>query len=281
MELQEKDIRQFQARLLEASTYDFTDYSLTSLRRRLTKILLELEMPMEELLEKVSHDPAFPEKLVRKITVHTTELFRDPMIWRALQHTFKVAWKDKEEISIWHPGCSTGQEVYSMMMVLDELGMLDRTRILATDLNPDVLDIAARGRYKYHFNQSYLENFDKVILQGDGKVSAALKKHWKSYFSVSERHDSIQMHERLCSKPVYKKFDLAQNSKRILANFDLIVCRNVIIYFNQHLQNRVFDLFYNNLSARGMLWLGVHESMLGPHAEKFRKQAPIYLKHET
>ncbi len=281
MEVVEKDILSFQEAIRNHSDYDFTEYSMTSLRRRLTKILLEYDMTMDQVTKRMKADPRFTEKTVRKLTVHTTELFRDPDIWKKIRSELLPAWKDKSSIHIWHSGCSTGQEIYSMMMVLDDLGMLEKTHIYASDLNPDVIETARKGKYKYHFNQSYLENFDKVLLNGSGENIKNQKQHWKKYFTVDEARDSIQMKESLCSKPVYKKLDLVKDPNLFLVNFDLIICRNVIIYFNYQLQNRVFDLFYENLNHKGVLLLGVHESIMGPFSRKFTKKNPFYIKNQV
>lgn len=278
MEVVEKDIHSFQEVIRDHSGYDFTAYSPTSLRRRLTRILLEYDMDMVSMTDRLKADPAFLELTVKKITVHTTELFRDPDVWKKIRTELLPSWKDKSEINIWHSGCSTGQEVFSMMMVLDDLGMLEKTNIYASDLSEDVLEIAKKGSYKYSFNQSYLENFDKVMLSGTGEISSKHENQWDRYFSVSEAHDVIRMNKSLCSKPVYKKLDLVSDLNLFLAKFDLIVCRNVIIYFNYELQNRVFDLYYKNLVNNGVLLLGVHESIIGPFSRKYRKVSPFYYK---
>jgi chemotaxis protein methyltransferase CheR len=280
MEVVEGDITRFQETIRNHSGYDFTDYSLTSLRRRLTKILLEYDVDMEGLRSRMESDGDFLEKTVRKLTVHTTELFRDPNTWKKIRDELLPSWKEKESIHIWHPGCSTGQEVYSMMILLDDLGMLEKSHIYGSDLNPDVIEVARQGRYKYHFNQSYLENFDKVLLNGSGESARIIKKHWKKYFSVDESRDAIQMNKTLCSKPVYKKLDLVQDPNLFLVKFDLIVCRNVIIYFNYKLQNRVFDLFHDNLTDKGVLILGVHESIMGPYSRRFKKKDPFYFRQQ-
>jgi chemotaxis protein methyltransferase CheR len=281
MEVVEGDITRFQETIRNHSGYDFTDYSSTSLRRRLTKILLEYDVDMEGLRSRMESDGDFLEKTVRKLTVHTTELFRDPNTWKKIRDELLPTWKEKESIHIWHPGCSTGQEVYSMMILLDDLGMLEKAHIYGSDLNPDVIEVARQGRYKYHFNQSYLENFDKVLLNGSGESARIIKKHWKKYFSVDESRDAIQMNKSLCSKPVYKKLDLVQDPNLFLVKFDLIVCRNVIIYFNYKLQNRVFELFHDNLTDKGVLILGVHESIMGPYSRRFKKEDPFYFRQQV
>ena len=278
MEVADKDIQSFQKAIRDHSEFDFTSYSPTSLRRRLTRILLEYDTDMEHLTDRMKSDSEFLKRTVEKITVHTTELFRDPDVWKEISTRLLPSWKDKAEIHIWHSGCSTGQEIYSMMMVLDDQGMLGKSHIYGSDLSESVMGIASRGVYKYSFNQSYLENFDAVLLGGNGEVNPKQKKHRNKYFEVDEAHDEIRMHKFLCSKPVYKKLDLVKDPNFFLVKFDLIVCRNVIIYFNNELQDRVFDLFYNNLHDNGVLLLGVHESIMGPFTRKFRKSNPFYYK---
>ncbi len=278
MEVIEKDIQSFQKTIRDHSEFDFTGYSPTSLRRRLTRILLEYDMDMDQLTAKMKADPGFLTSTVQKITVHTTELFRDPDVWKELREKLLPSWKDKKELHIWHSGCSTGQEIYSMMMVLDDLNMLEKTHIYGSDLSENALDTASKGVYKYSFNQSYLENFNQVLLGGNGEINPKHKKTWSKYFEVDEPYDAIRMNKFLRSKPVYKKLDLVKDPNLFLAKFDLIVCRNVIIYFNYELQNRVFDLFYNNLNDKGVLLLGVHESIIGPFTRKFRKMNPFYYK---
>jgi chemotaxis protein methyltransferase CheR len=278
MEVVGKDIQSFQLAVRDHSDFDFTDYSKTSLQRRLNRILLELEMDMSQLINRMKEEPEFLERIMSKITVHTTELFRDPTVWEQIKKQLLPSLSQLERIRIWHPGCSTGQEVYSMMMVLDGLGLLEKSEIYGSDLHDEVLETARQGRYKYRFNQSYLENFDRVMLNGQGNFSWDNKKQWKKYFHIDESRDTIQMKDFLRQKPVYKKLDLVKDSNLFLVNFDLIVCRNVIIYFNAELQNRVFDLFYSNLNEQGALLLGVHESIMGVCAKKFVRKDPFYFK---
>jgi len=278
MEVVGKDIQNFQFAVREHSNYDFTDYSHTSLRRRLARILLEFEMDMDQLTHRMKSDRVFMQKIIRKITVHTTEMFRDPDVWKRIKNDLLPRFSSQSTIRIWHPGCSTGQEVYSMMMVLDELGLMEKTEIYASDLHNEVLETARHGVYRYRFNQSYLENFDRVMLNGEGSYSMNQKKHWRKYFQIDETRDTIQMKEYLCQKPVYKKQDLARDPNLFLVNFDLIVCRNVIIYFNTNLQNRVFELFHQSLKQNGALLLGVHESILGVCSKRFIRKDPFYYK---
>jgi chemotaxis protein methyltransferase CheR len=281
MEVVGKDIQNFQKTVRDYSGYDFTDYSHPSLRRRLNRILLELDTDMDRLIIHMKNDPAFTMQIIRKITVHTTELFRDPDIWRKLRTELLPSLGQQETIRIWHPGCSTGQEIYSMMMVLDGLGMLDKTEIYGSDLHQEVIETARQGRYRFRFNQIYLENFDRVMLNGEGPSTWSQSKEWKKYFQIDEIRDIIQMKDYLRQKPVYKILDLVKDPNLFLVNFDLIVCRNVIIYFNNELQNRVFDLFYKSLNANGSLLLGVHESIMGAYSKRFIRKDPFYRKAEV
>jgi chemotaxis protein methyltransferase CheR len=278
MEVVGKDIQNFQLTVRKHSNFDFSDYSHTSLRRRLTRILLEMEMNMDQLTLRMKEDEEFLQMIMRKITVHTTEMFRDPQIWKKIKTDLLPRYSSQSTLRIWHPGCSTGQEVYSMMMVLDELGLLEKSEIYASDLHQEILDTARQGIYRYRFNQIYLENFDRVMLNGEGTYSLNQKKHWKKYFHIDETRDTIQMKEYLCQKPVYKKQDLVRDPNVFLVNFDLIVCRNVIIYFNTDLQNRVFELFHQSLKQNGALLLGVHESILGAYSKRFIRKDPFYYK---
>ena len=281
MEVVGKDIQMFQRAVRDYSDFDLSDYSRTSLQRRLNRILLEVDMDIEHLIERMKTDRNFLDRIMRKITVHTTELFRDPVIWKKIKEDLLPLYSHQDTIRIWHPGCSTGQEVYSMMILLDGMELLEKTEIYGSDLHEEIIETARQGRYKYRFNQGYLENFDRVMLNGEGSLSPGQKKHWKKYFNIDETRDIIQMKDFLRNKPVYKKLDLVKDTNLFLVHFDLIVCRNVIIYFNTDLQHRVFDLFHKNLNEHGSLLLGVHESIMGSWSRKFIKKDPFYFKAQA
>jgi chemotaxis protein methyltransferase CheR len=238
-------------------------------------------MDMDQLIAHMNSEGEFTQQILQKITVHTTELFRDPDIWKKIKNQLLPSLSHQETIRIWHPGCSTGQEVYSMMIILEGLGLLDKTEIYGSDLHEEILDTARRGRYRYRFNQIYLENFDRVMLDGEGTFSLDQRKEWNKYVRIDETRDTIQMKDYLREKPVYKKLDLVKDPNLFLVNFDLIVCRNVIIYFNNELQNRVFNLFHENLNEHGSLLLGVHESIMGTSSKKFVRKDPFYNKAEV
>ena len=280
-EIKDEDIKVFLEAVKARSNYDFTNYSLKSLKRRIAKILSESKLSIHELGNEVLSKPQFMEKVVKSITVNTTELFRDPDIWKSLRDDILPKFALHKKINIWHAGCSTGQEVYSMMILLEEMDLLSKSEIFASDINSDVLEIARAGRYKYRFNQAYIENFDSVLNGSKDPPEVERLISNSKYFLVDKVSDSIQMKPFLTEKPIYKKIDLVKDENLFFVKFDLIICRNVIIYFNYDLQNKVFNLFYKNLFNNGCLLLGLHESMLGPYTIQFDKKNQFYFKKDV
>lgn len=275
-EIDENEIKEFVAKIKEISDYDFSEYSDKSLTRRLTKILFDNSLDFKTFLHKIEHDKTFLEKIVKDITVNTTELFRDPLIWNSIRYQILPLLSDKRTVNIWHAGCSTGQEVYSMLILLHELGLFNRSDLYATDINSDVLELAKAGVYKYNFNLNYLDNFDKVIRQN--RSGENIDVEYSKYFLIDKTRDFIKMHSFLTDKPVYKKMDLVRDHNPFPVKYDLIICRNVIIYFNYELQNKVLKLFCDNLCPGGCLILGVHETILGPISVYFEKKYQGYFK---
>jgi len=275
-EIDDNEIKVFADRIKNISDYDFSGYSDKSLKRRLAKLLFDNDLDFEIFLEKMEQDKSFLEKVVKKITVNTTELFRDPAVWNSIRHEILPLFRNYLPLNIWHAGCSTGQEVYSMLILLNELNLFETSNMYATDINSDVLEIARTGIYKYMFNLNYLDNFDTVIRQNHS--GQYIDVEYSKYFTIDKKRDVIKMNPFLMDKPVYKKMDLVRDTNPFPAKFELIVCRNVIIYFNYELQNRVIKLFYDNLSAGGCLILGVHETILGPFSIYFEKKYQGYFK---
>jgi chemotaxis protein methyltransferase CheR len=278
MIITDQDLQYFISALKNSSKYDFSEYSDKSLKRRLQKVLTDLNLDINGLISSIKNNPDFTERIVKEITVNTTELFRDPQIWHMLRSRILPRFKNNNNINIWHAGCSTGQEVYSMMILLSEMGMLEKAKIFASDINSDVLEQAKKGEYKYRFNIGYLDNFDKVIKQNPLNYEDFIDVPYEKYFDIDKIRDSITMKKVLTEKPIFRKHDLVKDGNLFFAKFDLILCRNVIIYFNYSLQNKVFDLFYNNLYNKGALLLGMHETILGPWANKFEKMGQAYIK---
>ena len=260
------------------SRYDFENYSERSFKRRVEKILVDNKFDINALISKIQKDKEFLEKVVKDITVNTTELFRDPDIWVTLKYRILPKLKKNKSIFIWHAGCSSGQEVYSMLILLNELDMFEKAKVFATDLNTNMLESAKRGVYRYRFNLNYFDNFDKVIKENPYNYEDVKDVDYNKYFEIDKAKDTITMNKFLRDKTIYRKHDLVNDKNIFYSKFDIIFCRNVIIYFNNRLQNRVIEMFSNNLYRDGYLVLGAHESILGPVANTFERTKGLYKK---
>ncbi|HKK64017.1 MAG TPA: CheR family methyltransferase [Bacteroidales bacterium] len=278
MEIYDVDVKNFQKVIREHSVYDLNEYSVNSLKRRLIKIVQDYDNDIGQLIEGISSDENLLEDVIKKITVNTTELFRDPPIWKNLIEDIIPKLKFFNSLNIWHAGCSTGQEVYSMMMLLDHYDLLDRANIYASDINSDVLDIARQGEYRLQFNRAYIDNFNTVFPE-NVETEKRSSNQYEKYFTIDETRDKIIMNDFLKKKPTYEKIDLVKDDNLFYVNFDLILCRNVIIYFNNALQTKVLELFHRNLRDKGFLILGMHESIMANNYHLFTKYDAFYRKH--
>jgi len=278
MSITDPELLQIIQTIRSVSAYDFSEYSEKSLKRRFTRILMDSRVSSDELMRRLKTQPKFVEEVVKKVTVNTTELFRDPPIWLSLRSEILNKLAQKPVIRIWHAGCSTGQEVYSMIILLNEMGLLGKAELYATDLNTDAIEVAKKGVYKYKFNISYLDNFDKVIRSDVYNPLIVRDIPYEKYFEIDHLGDKIKINQPFLDKPVYAKLDLVKDYNIFNVKYDVIMCRNVIIYFNYNLQNKIFQLFHNNLVENGFLMLGVHESILGPFSTKFEKRGYYYLR---
>ncbi len=232
----------------------------------------------DELLARIAREPSYGERVMQMVTVNTSELFRDPDVWQSLRAYILPRYKNQDRINIWHVGCSRGQEVYSLIMLLSEMGMLERSHIYASDINAEMLDLAHKGEYFYRFNLSYLDNFDRVINTDPLNYEATPMVPYDRYFTVDKEADRIRIHKHLRTLPVYRRSNLVDCENPFYLKFDLIFCRNVIIYFNRRLQNRIFEMFYHNMHPRGTLVLGLHELMSLPWADNFERIAKMYVR---
>jgi chemotaxis protein methyltransferase CheR len=239
---------------------------------------MDYRITAEELLHQLRSKPHFAEEITKKVTVNTTEMFRDPPVWLSLRGDILPKLAKKPVIRIWHAGCSTGQEVYSMTILLSEMGLLDKTELYATDLNTDAIDTAKKGVYKYKFNISYLDNFDRVIRSDVNNPLIVRNIPYEKYMVIDHHDDKIKINQPLLEKPIFAKHDLVKDPNHFPVTYDLIMCRNVIIYFNNSLQNKIFQLFHSSLCDDGYFMLGVHESILGQFSTKFEKQGYYYIR---
>lgn len=272
------DILTFIKTLRDYGGYEFSNYSDKSFMRRVEKILMDNRIDLKTLISRVKFDHNFLEEVVKDITVNTTELFRDPQVWHAIKYRILPRLASKREINIWHAGCSTGLEVYSMMILLNELGMLYRSHLYATDLNTDVLKTAQKGVYSYRSVSEYLDNFNKVLCENPYNFDEHLVVSYEKYFEINKVKDTFKIKPDFLDKAVFKKHDLVLDPNPFDIQYDIILFRNVLIYFNNTLQNKLFMDFWNYLDTNGSLVLGIHESIIGPVTAKYDKKGLIYNK---
>lgn len=278
MEIGKNDIIYFKDALKKASNYDFSDYSEKSFGRRIEKLLSDHQLDLFGLITKISNDFDFLEQIVREITVNTTELFRDPQIWQLLKQIIDKKYGHLDQINIWHAGCSTGQELYSMLIMLYELDLFDKTTIYGTDLNEEVLKVAESGKYKYRDISEYLDNYRQAIEVDPLDENNSKNIPYTKYLEVNKAKDIVKIKPFLTKKPIFLKHNLVTEGNVFNTKFHIIMCRNVLIYFNHNLQNRLFEFFYDNLYDEGSLVIGRHEGILGTIAAKFKKKETIYIK---
>ncbi|HEY4642380.1 MAG TPA: protein-glutamate O-methyltransferase CheR [Thermoanaerobaculia bacterium] len=228
--------------------FDFRDYSLPSLRRRIWKrVYAEGLSTISGLLEKVLHDAGCMERLLLDLSINTTAMFRDPTFYLAFRHKVVPLLRTYPFVRIWHAGCSTGEEVYSMAILLTEEGLYDRCRIYATDINEAVLQRAKDGIFPV---SSMQENTSNYIAAGGGGT-------FSEYYTA--RYDYAIFRPSLRENVVFAQHNLVTDST--FNHFNVIFCRNVLIYFNNTLQERVQKLFVNSLEMFGILGLGKKESV--------------------
>ncbi len=260
MKLSKEDITRVINEFKLVHKVDFSEYALQSFTRRIEHILVSYNLPtVEKLLQKLRNDPVVLRKCINDITVNTTELFRDTDIWLNLRRNVLPGFKNSEYINIWHAGCSSGEEVYSMLILLNEMEMLDKAKVFATDINTDILDRAKKGVFNKRMHQSYFHSFDEVIKVNPLNFEQEVDVPYDKYFDIDEDTGSFQMKEFLRDKVTFRKHNLVNG--QLFYKFDIVFCRNVIIYFNTELQNRVITLFYESLFNNGMLLIGAHENI--------------------
>ena len=237
--------------------YDFTHYSRASLRRRLDHARKSAGLAhLGDLLSPILHDPGFFDRLLCFLSVTVTEMFRDPPCYRAIRDSLVPVFKTYPFIKIWCAGCATGEEVYSLAILLHEEGYLDRTRLYATDFNKIALATAEKGIYPERLMPLYAANHRQS--GGTGAFS--------DYYTSS--YGFARMKGFLRDRITFSYHNLVTDG--VFGEMNLISCRNVLIYFDKTLQERVFGLFASALRHGGYLWLGTKESLM------FSAVAPLY-----
>ena len=245
--------------ILELYGYDFTQYSKASIKRRINRIcLLDKFASFAELRYQLKNQPSYLQRFVEEITVNVTEMFRDPQFYKVLREEILPQLGTYPFIRIWLAGCSTGEEVYSMAILLKETNLFHRSILYATDINPEVLEKARDGIFPISHMKAYSENY---ILSGG-------KKDFSSYYTAN--YNYVRFNDDLKDKMIYATHNLA--SDRSFNEFQLIICRNVLIYFDKELQAKVFKLFDDSLESLGFLALGSKETIRFSLLEKNYKQ---------
>jgi chemotaxis protein methyltransferase CheR len=228
--------------------FDFRQYARASIRRRLwRRVYAEGLRSFSGLLERVLHDPAAMERLLLDLSINVTSMFRDPTFFAAFRTQVVPVLRTYPFLRIWNAGCSTGEETYSLAIVLREMGLLDRTRIYATDINESVLRSAADGVFPLAKMQEYTENY----------LAAGGSRSFSEYYTTA--YDAARFDPTLADNVVFAQHNLV--SDRSFNEFHVIVCRNVMIYFDRDLQDRVHELFLDSLVPYGLLALGHKESV--------------------
>jgi chemotaxis protein methyltransferase CheR len=247
-DLEEIEIRLLTEGIFRHYGFDFRDYSMPSLRRRIWKrVYAEGLSTIAGLIEKVLHDPQSMERLLLDLSINTTAMFRDPTFYLTFRTKVVPLLRTYPFVRMWHAGCSTGEEVYSMAILLQEEGLYERCRIYATDINESVLQKAKSGIFPLSTMQENTSNY--ITAGGNGTFS--------DYYTA--RYDYAIFRPSLRENVVFAQHNLVTDAS--FNHFNVIFCRNVLIYFNNALQDRVQQLFLQSMEMFGILGLGKKESI--------------------
>jgi chemotaxis protein methyltransferase CheR len=247
------DLEQLELQLLLEGVFrqygfDFREYAPASLKRRVwRRVHAEGLTSITGLLERVLHDTATMERLLLDLSINVTSMFRDPTFYAAFRERVVPLLRTYPFTRIWVAGCSTGEEVYSLAILLQEEELYERTRIYATDINETVLERAREGVFPLEKMREYTENY----------IRAGGKRSFSEYYLA--KYEGALFDRILTENVVWAPHNLVQD--RVFNTFNVILCRNVMIYFDRPLQNRVHQLFYESLERFGILALGHKESI--------------------
>jgi chemotaxis protein methyltransferase CheR len=239
--------------------YDFRQYARASLKRRLTAALSHFDVPtLSQLQDKVLRNPTMFPQLLDFLTVPVSEMFRDPSYFRSLREHVLPILRTYPSLKIWVAGCSTGEEVYSLAILLREEGLLSRTLIYATDINPHSLQKAQTGIYDLARVAGFTENHRK----------SGARSSLSDYYTAA--YGGVMLDKTLRQHIVFSDHSLATDS--VFAEVHLVSCRNVLIYFDRQLQDRAVGLFSEALIRKGFLGIGSKESLrFSSHADAFEE----------
>lgn len=239
--------------------YDFREYAPSSIVRRVRRRVSEEGLSsISGLQERVLRDNEAMRRLLTDLSITVTAMFRDPPFHLAVRRKVVPLLRTYPYVRIWHAGCSTGEEVHSLAIVLQEEGLYDRCRIYATDISEEVLETARRGIYSLRVMREYTTNY----------LAAGGSRTFSDYYTA--KYDAAQLADGLRRNVVFAQHNLAMDG--VFNDFNLVFCRNVMIYFNQDLQARVHGLLHDSLVRFGVLALGTRETVrYTPHAAAYRE----------
>ena len=264
------EMRQLMEAIYLTYSYDFRDYTGASQKRRVSQALTQFNCPSIPALQAgVERDPTLFLQLLQYLTIPVSEMFRDPAFFLTLRQQVMPVLQTYPSLKIWVAGCSTGEEVYSLAIVLKEEGLLERSLIYATDINATSLDKARRGIFPLASIRSHTANYQQ----------AGGKRAFSDYYTAA--YDAAIFDKPLSDNITFADHSLATDS--VFSETQLVLCRNVLIYFNKTLQDRALGLFHESLSRRGFLGLGSKESIdFSAFANRFEplvKAERLFRKH--
>jgi chemotaxis protein methyltransferase CheR len=242
------EIRLLMEAIYAKYSQDFREYAGSSQKRRVLYALQKLECDTVSTLQsRVLHDPGTFQQLMQILTIPFSEMFRDPAFFLALREHVVPVLRTYPSLKVWIAGCSTGEEVYSVAILLKEEGLLDRTILYATDINPTVLEKARQGIYPVESLKLYTANY-----QAAGGAAA-----FSDYYTAA--YNAVRFDRGLVENVTFADHSLATDS--VFSEVHLVLCRNVLIYFKKSLQDRALGLFHESLCHRGFLGLGTKETL--------------------
>ncbi|MCQ6957384.1 CheR family methyltransferase [Mucilaginibacter aquariorum] len=244
--------------------FDFSDYTEASFKRRLARIMMLKKLEFYDLKHVLVNDPGFFQEFLEEITVNVTEMFRDPAFYKALNSQVVPYLSTYQHIKIWCAGCSSGEEVYSLAILLNEEKLSKKSFIYGTDINTGVLNEARKGIYSLRKIKSYAENYLFTGLPG------SLTDHFTMMY------DAAAIHSELKQNTLFSVHNLISDTG--FNEFQMITCRNVFIYFEIELQYKILDLFYKSLCPLGYLCLGNKETI---RSDAFRKKFKVINQKEN
>lgn len=269
---QEIETELFLEAIFQRTGYDYRNYNRETINRRIQKLSIEQNADnISQLIEKLLHDDGeLIACVIKDFSINVTEMFRDPVFYQNLRMKVIPFLKTYPFTKIWHAGCASGEEVYSLAILLKEEGLYDKTTIYATDFNDAILEKAKKGVYSTEKIKKYTQNYQK----SGGKES--FSKYYHAEYQLAILNDDLK------KNITFANHNLVTDS--VFSEVHLILCRNVLIYFNTELQNRVLSLFRDSLTYNGFLCLGMSENLEFSDVKKdfghVNKEYRIYQKNK-